>query len=80
MVGTNASPFVITSSSATLRALFNLEYGATQAVQFVRATRIDSSGGQTVWDTVGTIASPLTDTINWNSGTRPSPVYSIRMV
>jgi hypothetical protein len=80
MVGTNASPFVIQSSSVTLRALFNLEYGATQAVQFVRATRIDSSGGQTVWDTVGTIVSPLTDTINWNSGTRPSPVYSIRMV
>lgn len=63
-----------TSNSATVRAIFTLDNGASQFVYFVRATRIDSGAGQTIWDVPGTISPLLTDTINWNPGSRPSPI------
>jgi len=79
LTGTNASPIDLASNSATLRAIFTLNQGASQTVQFVRATRIDSGAGQTIWDTVGTILTPLTDNINWNAGARPAPFNTLRM-
>jgi len=63
-----------TSNSATVRAIFTLDNGASQFVYFVRATRIDSGAGQTIWDVPGTISPLLTDTINWNQGSRPAPI------
>jgi hypothetical protein len=63
-----------TSNSLTVRAIFTLDNGASQFVYFVRATRIDSGAGQTIWDVPGTISSLLTDTINWNPGSRPAPI------
>jgi hypothetical protein len=75
ITGTNASRWTITSSSATLKALFTLSQGASQTVVYVNGTRVDSSGGQTVWSLGGT----LTDTINWNNGTRPNPFNTLRM-
>jgi hypothetical protein len=63
-----------TSNSPTVRAIFTLDNGASQFVYFVRATRIDSGAGQTIWDVPGTISPLLTDTINWNPGSRPAPI------
>lgn len=75
LTGTNASRWTITSSSATLRAIFTLSQGASQSMVYVNGTRVDSSGGQTVWSLGGT----LTDTINWNNGARPAPFNTLRM-
>lgn len=62
------------SSSGSVRAIFTLDNGATQSVYFVRAIRIDSGNAQTIWDVPGNISPLLTDTINWNPGTRPAPI------
>jgi hypothetical protein len=82
LLGTNASPILLSGSSPTTRAYLTLNYGASMlsgdglvshAVYFVRATRIDSSLGQTIWNTFGSISTPLVDTVNWNPGSRPNP-------
>ena len=52
------------STSGIVKAIFNLQNGATQSVTNCNATRIDSSGGQTIYTSEGT----LTDTINWGIG------------
>lgn len=64
LMGGYGSPIDFTSSSTG--ALFNLQVGATQNVQFTSATWINSSGGQTIWTTKGI----LTNTTNWNSRDR----------
>ena len=74
LLGTNSSPIIFSSSSLSTRAYLTLDYGATQTVYFVRATRIDSSLGQTIWNSFGTISNPLNDTINWNGGSKPAPM------
>ena len=60
--GTLASHMVVISDDGTTKALLTLTPGASQSVSFTNATRIDSSGGQTIWDFGGT----LTTTVNWN--------------
>jgi hypothetical protein len=65
--GTNASRIVMTSDDPSIKAIWNLEYGASQSLIYVNGTRIDSSAGQPIWTFGGT----LTDTINWNIGIRP---------
>lgn len=72
---TNASRITISSSSATQRATWTLQNGATQALTYVDANRIDSSQGQTIW-TLGTISTtPLgSETLNWATGSQPSTV------
>lgn len=65
--GTSASRIVMTSDDPTIKAIWTLSYGASQSLIYVNGTRIDSSLGQTIWTFGGT----LTDTINWNPGTRP---------
>ena len=60
IVGTSTSR--ITLSSTSTGALFNLQTGALQDVRFCNATWIDSSGGSTIYTSVGT----LLNTTNWN--------------
>ena len=62
---TGASGSLITVvSSTTSHAFFNLILSATQNVQNTNGTWIDSSGGQTIKSSFGT----LSNTINWEIG------------
>ena len=69
----------LNASSAGVRAIFNLENSATQTVEYVNATDIDSSGTggvlpyskQTIYSFGGTIAAT---TINWSTGSQPPPL------
>lgn len=67
-IGTDGQTLNMTSDDATVRALMPLDPAATQLVKLVSATRIDSSGGQTIVDYGGT----LDDTINWILGSPPN--------
>lgn len=60
--GTSTSTLTVQSSSATIKAVLRLTTGKTQDIKYVSATRIDSSGGETLY-TFGSRA--LLDTINW---------------
>jgi hypothetical protein len=51
----------ITSSHATNKVTFRLGPGATQAIAFCDAVRVDSSAGQTIYSAGGT----LTTSLNW---------------
>lgn len=62
LVGTSTNTISIVSSSISTRANLKLTYGGTQSISNVNATRIDSSGGETLYTT---FARTLTDTINW---------------
>lgn len=70
LLGTNALRIGMTSNSATLLAVWTLDAGAMQSIVYVNGTRIDSSGGQTVWTFGGTLNS----TVNWNLGSQPGTV------
>jgi hypothetical protein len=63
IVGTSVSKITLRSLT-TPRAIFTLSYGATQNVQFTNATNIDSSLGQNILTSSGT----LTNTLNWGIG------------
>jgi len=63
LVGTAGSKITLRSLT-TPRAIFTLPYGATQNVQFTNATNIDSSLGQNILTSSGT----LTNTLNWGIG------------
>jgi hypothetical protein len=73
LFATLASPIILTSSSAAANTKLTLSNNATQRVYFVRATRIDSGDGQTIWNSYSTLSTPLTNTINWNPGVKPAP-------
>lgn len=64
--GTSALRPTMTSSGAS-NAIWTLDFGATQSLIYVNGTRIDSSGGQTVWS-FGVSAANISTTINWNPG------------
>jgi hypothetical protein len=74
-----AAVVTLNASSAGVRAIFNLENSATQTVEYVNATDIDSSGTggvlpyskQTIYSFGGTIAPT---TINWSTGSQPPPL------
>jgi hypothetical protein len=74
--GTNASRITMQSSSATVRAIWTLENTATQTLSYVNGTRIDSSGGQTVYTFGGTISTtPIgAETLNWSLLVAPGTV------
>lgn len=74
--GTNAARITMQSSSATVRAIWTLENGATQSLIYVNGTRIDSSLGQTVYTFGGTISTtpPGAETLNWSLLTTPGTV------
>ena len=67
------------------RAIFNLDNTASQTVEYVNATDIDSSGTsgvmpfskQTIYSLAGTIAPT---TINWSTGNQPPPIAVSRTV
>jgi hypothetical protein len=64
VTGTSTSwPNVFTSDHATIKAIIILKMGATQDIGFTNATRIDSSGGQTIYSYKGTITTCL----NWSA-------------
>lgn len=75
----STAPITLNSSIPGTRAIFNLDNSATQSVEYVNATDIDSSGTlgvapfskQTIYSFGGTIAPT---TINWNTGSQPPPL------
>jgi hypothetical protein len=74
--GTNAARYTMTSNSGTIRAIWTLTNGASQALTYVNGTRIDSSAGQTVYTFGGTISTtPVgSETLNWLLLTPPRTV------
>ena len=74
--GTNAARYTMTSNSGTIRAIWTLTNGASQAFTYVNGTRIDSSAGQTVYTFGGTISTtPVgSETLNWLLLTPPRTV------
>jgi hypothetical protein len=55
------------TSSGASNAIWTLDFGATQSLIYVNGTRIDSSGGQTIWS-FGVSPANIATTINWNPG------------
>jgi hypothetical protein len=74
--GTNASRIIMQSSSATVRAIWTLQNGASQSLTYVNGTRIDSSLGQRVYTFGGTISTtPVgAETLNWSLLVAPGTV------
>jgi hypothetical protein len=70
--GTSGLRPTMTSSGAS-NAIWTLDFGATQSLIYVNATRIDSSGGQPIWS-FGVTPANIATAINWNVGTRPGTV------
>jgi hypothetical protein len=70
---TNTNRYTIISDNASFRAIWTVGSNATQAITYVDGTRIDSSGGATVW-TLGTVGTTAPATLNWNNGSQPSTV------
>jgi len=64
--GTAANRVTMTSSGAS-NAIWTLDFGATQSLIYVNGTRIDSSGGQTVWS-FGVLSTDVNTSLNWNPG------------
>ena len=64
LIVTGSTGSKISFASTSAGALFNLQVGASQNVQNCNATWIDSSGGQTIYTSAGT----LTNTTNWGIG------------
>jgi len=65
--GTSANRPTMRSSDATNRAIWTLDFGATQSMIYVNGLRIDSSGGQTIWS-FGVLTTDVNTSINWNPG------------
>lgn len=65
---TSALKDSLISSIPGTKAIFTLNYGATQNVGYTNAVDIDSSLGQTIW----TFNGVVTTTFNWNSFTSSS--------
>lgn len=57
----------LSSSDGVNRTILTVNDSATQDLNYVNATRIDSSNGQTIWVRYGT----LSNTINWRLLTNP---------
>ena len=72
-VGTLASPILFrnTSLTTTSRSFFTHQSAGSQTMVYVSGSYINSSRGQTIWST-GVDTGALTQTINWNPGSRPS--------
>jgi hypothetical protein len=87
MLSTNGSSGQITLNASVVsgtRAYFNLDYNATQLVDYVTATDIDSSGTLGVptftKQLIYTLSGVLTRTIHWSVGAQPPPVLPSRTV
>ena len=62
-VPTSANSFTLNATTAGTQAILNLNQGASQTLNFIKATDINSSAGQTIWCWSPT----LSNTLNWNS-------------
>lgn len=87
MLSTNGSSGQITLNANVVsgtRAYFNLDNNATQLVDYVTATDIDSSGTLNVApftkQLIYTLSGVLTRTSNWALGAQPPPVLPSRTV
>ena len=83
----SAATAIITLNASVVsgtRAYFNLDNNATQLVEYVSATDIDSSGtlGVTPYSKqlIYSFQGVLTRTINWSTGAQPPPVLPSRTV
>jgi hypothetical protein len=72
----STQPITMQSVNLSIRAIWTLDYGATQNIIYVNGTRIDSSLGQTIWTFGGLISTtPVgAETLNWRTGTRPGTI------
>lgn len=72
----STQPITMQSVNPSVRAIWTLDYGATQNIIYVNGTRIDSSLGQTIWTFGGLISTtPVgAETLNWRTGTRPGTI------
>ena len=72
----STQPITMQSVNLSIRAIWTLDYGATQNIIYVNGTRIDSSLGQIIWTFGGLISTtPLgAETLNWRTGTRPGTI------
>ena len=72
----STQPIIMQSVNPSVRAIWTLDYGATQNIIYVNGTRIDSSLGQPIWTFGGLISTtPLgAETLNWRTGTRPGTI------
>jgi hypothetical protein len=78
VVGGTSGAIVLQASAAPTKAIFNLEPGAVQNVEYVNPINIDSSGTGGVLPftklPIYTFGGTITTTFNWNIGNQPPPV------
>jgi hypothetical protein len=78
VVGGTSGAIALQASAAPTKAIFNLEPGAVQNVEYVNPTNIDSSGTGGVLPftklPIYTFGGTITTTFNWNIGNQPPPV------
>lgn len=67
-IGTAYAQIWTIYSSSSSYAYLNLQYGASQDVRYCGATWINSSGGQTIYSSSGSLVS----TVNWLIGVAPT--------
>lgn len=80
----STAPITLNASTAGVKAIFNLENSASQTVEYVNATDIDSSGtgGVPVFtkQQIYSLAGVITTTFNWSTGNQPPPIAIVRTV
>jgi len=78
------APITLNASTAGVKAIFNLENSASQTVEYVNATDIDSSGTLGVMpfskQLIYSLAGVITTTFNWSTGNQPPPIAITRTV
>ena len=79
-----AATITLNASIAGVKAIFNLDNTASQTVEYVNATDIDSSGtgGVPVFtkQLIYSLAGVITTTFNWSTGNQPPPIAVSRTV
>jgi hypothetical protein len=80
----STAPITLNASTAGVKAIFNLENSASQTVEYVNATDIDSSGTLGVLpyskQLIYSLAGVITTTFNWSTGNQPPPIAITRTV
>lgn len=80
----STAPITLNASTAGVKAIFNLDNSASQTVEYVNATDIDSSGTLGVMpfskQLIYSLAGVITTTFNWSTGNQPPPIAITRTV
>lgn len=80
----STAPITLNASTAGVKAIFNLDNSASQTVEYVNATDIDSSGTLGVIpfskQLIYSLAGVITTTFNWSTGNQPPPIAITRTV